>query len=85
MYNTYKLVTLILNMSDGASETIESLTKEVDGSVVPCTKEEAELKFHSKLSSVGGNPATQRVKCILLDTNGGLVKVDEIVKPKVTK
>lgn len=81
MYNNYKLVTLTLNTKGGESQTIESLTKEVDGTIVPCTKEEALLKFFNKLSSVGGNPATQSIKCLLLDDNGGLVKAEELVKP----
>lgn len=85
MYQYFRLVTLTLSISGGASETIEKMIKEVDGTVVPCTREESELKFHNKISSVGGNPATQSIKCILLDTNGGQIKVDEIVKPVVAE
>lgn len=84
MYVYYRLLTLTLNIQGGASETIEKMTKEVDGQIVPCTKEEAELKFHNKLSSVGGNPATQSIKCMLFNPEGGLIKQDSVTKPAVT-
>lgn len=85
MYQYYRLLTLTLNISGGASETIEKLTKEVKDSegnikVVPCNKAEAELKFHDKIKSVGGNPATQSIRCILFDPKGDFAKVDEIIK-----
>ena len=80
MYNNYKLVTLILNTKGGASETIEALTKEVDGQTVPCTKAEAEIKFLNKISSVGGNPATQSIKCVLFNSDGNIIKEDEVIK-----
>lgn len=78
MFNNYKLVTLTLNTKGGEAQTIEAMTKEVDGEIVPCTPKEAKLKFLNKLSSVGGNPATQNIKCILLDDNGNPVNVDEL-------
>lgn len=80
MYNNYKLVTLTLNTKGGEAQEIESLTKEVEGKLVPCTKAEAELKMANKLSTVGGNPATQSIKCFLIDADGSLVKTDEIIK-----
>ena len=83
MYVYYRLLTLTLNTSGGSSETIEKMTKEVDGTVVPCTKEEALVKFYNKLSTVGGNKSTQAIKCMLFDDNGGLIKVEELVKPTV--
>lgn len=85
MYVYYRLLTLTLNTSGGAGETIEKMTKEVEGQVVPCTKEEALLKMYNKLSSVGGNKATQSIKCMLIDDNGGVVKVEELVKPIVAE
>lgn len=81
MYVYYRLLTLTLNTSGGASETIEKMTKEVDGKILPCTKEEAELKFHDKLAKVGGNPATQSIKCTLFDPEGHVIKVDDVTKP----
>lgn len=80
MYNTYYLTTFTLNTSGGASATTEAMTKEVEGQIVPCTKAEAELKMANKLSGVGGNKATQSIKCFLFDTDGNPVKVDEIKK-----
>ena len=56
------------------------MTKEEDGKVVPCTREESILKFFNKLSSVGGNPATQSIKCFLFDADGNIVKIDEVKK-----
>lgn len=85
MYEYYRLLTLILNSKGASSETIEKMTKEVDGVVVPCTKEESILKMFNKLSSVGGNPATQSIKCLLIDPNGGVIKVEEVTKPVVTE
>lgn len=85
MYNNYKLVTLLLNTKGGASETIEALTKEVDGAIVPCTKEEAMLKLYDKMSKTGGNASVQSIKCILLDANGGQIKVEELVKPVIAE
>lgn len=81
MYKYFRLLTITLNIEGGSAETIEKMTKEVDGTVVPCTRQEAELKFHRKLSSVGENPATQSIKCILFDADGNMIKVDEVVKP----
>ena len=80
MYNTYYLTTFTLNTSGGATATTEAMTKEVDGQIVPCTKAEAELKMANKLSSVGGNKATQSIKCYLFDEGAYPVKVDEIKK-----
>lgn len=80
MYNTYKLVTFILNVKGGASETVEAMTKEVDGQIVPCTKAEAELKMSGKIYTVGGNPATKNIKCMLFNADGNLVKIDEVIK-----
>ena len=80
MYKYFRLVTLTLNIEGGASETIEKMTKEVNKEVVPCTTEEALLKMFNKISSVGGNPATQTIKVLLLDDNGGVIKVEEVTK-----
>ena len=80
MYVYYRLLTLTLNTSGGSAETIEKMTKEVDGQIVPCTKEEALVKFYNKLSSVGGNPSTKSIKCMLIDDNGGVIKTEELVK-----
>lgn len=85
MYVYYRLLTLTLNTSGGAGETIEKMTKEVDGTVVPCTKEEAIIKFYNKLSSVGGNKATQSIKCMLFDEMGGMIKSEELIKPIVAE
>lgn len=85
MYNNYKLVTLLLNSKGGASETIEALTKEVDGVLVPCTEEESKLKLYDKMSKTGGNASVQSIKCILLDPTGGVIKAEELVKPIVTE
>lgn len=81
MYNTFKLVTFIVNPSGGASETVESLTKEVSGTNVPCTKEESIVKFHKKMSDMGGSQYVQAIKVMLFDDNGGMIKVDELIKP----
>lgn len=85
MYNYFSLVTFTLNTKGGAEIVLEKLTKEVDGTIVPCTKEESEFKFHDKLSRVGGNANTQSIKCILLDPNGGQLEVKEIKKPVVAE
>lgn len=85
MYVYYRLLTLTLNTSGGASETIDKMTKEVEGQLVPCTKEEAIIKFYNKLSSMGGNDATQSIKCMLFDDNGGLIKVEELVKSVIVE
>lgn len=80
MYKTYKLLTLTLNTKGGEAQEIESLTKEVEGKLVPCTKAESELKMASKISTVGGNPATQSIKCFLITPEGNISKIDEIIK-----
>lgn len=80
MYNTFYLVTFTRNIKGGASSTTEAMTKEVEGVVVPCTKAEAELKMAHKLDTVGGNPSTQSIKCILFNADGNATKVDEIIK-----
>lgn len=80
MYVYYRLLTLTLNTSGGSAETIEKMTKEVDGKVVPCNKSESQLKMYDKLSKVGSNPATQSIKCMLIDENGGIIETKEIVK-----
>lgn len=82
MYNYYFLTTITLNTSGGANATTENLTKEVDGKLVPCTEEESILKMFNKLSSVGGNKATQSIKCLLLNPNGDIIKVEEVSKPQ---
>lgn len=81
MYQYFSLVTFTVNTKGGAEIVLEKLTKEVDGTVVPCTKEESEFKFHDKLSKVGSNANTQSIKCILLDDNGGLYLQREVIKP----
>lgn len=81
MYKTFKLLTFTLNTSGGAAEVIEAMTKEVDGVVVPCTKEEALVKLYNKISSVGGNKATQAIKVMLFDAEGGMIKSEELIKP----
>lgn len=81
MYNYYSLVTFTLNTNGGAEIVLEKLTKEVDGKVVPCDKAESELKLHDKISKVGGNKSTQNIKCVLLDANGDLSKIEEVIKP----
>lgn len=83
MYNYFSLVTFTLNTNGGADIVLEKCTKEVDGVSVPCTKEESELKLYDKMSKTGGNAKVQSIKCILLDTNGGQIKVEELVKPIV--
>lgn len=83
MYKNFKLVTLILNVKGGESQTIESLTKEVDGVIVPKEEYEAELEMFKKLNSVGSNSATQSIRCMLLNPNGDIIKVEEVTKPIV--
>ena len=80
MYVYYRLLTLTLNTSGGSAETIEKMTKEVDGQIVPCNKSESQLKMYNKLSTVGSNPATQSIKCMLIDENGGIIETKEVVK-----
>lgn len=80
MYNTYYLVTFMRNIEGGASSTTESMTKEVEGQIVPCTEAEAKIKMAHKLDTVGGNPSTQSIKCILFNADGNAIKVDEIIK-----
>lgn len=81
MYNTFKLVTFMVNPQGGESETVEHLTKEVDGQNVPCTREESIVKFYNKLSSMGGSQYVRAIKCMLFDNNGGMIKSDELIKP----
>jgi hypothetical protein len=85
MYNYFSLVTFTLNTSGGAEIVSEKLTKEVDGVVVPCNKAESELKLHDKISKVGGNKATQNIKCVLFNPNGDIIKIDEVEKETVTE
>ena len=80
MYQYFSLVTFTVNKNGGAEIVLEKLTKEVDGTLVPLTKEEAELKLYDKMSKTGGNDSVQSIKCILLDTNGGQIKVEELIK-----
>lgn len=82
-YNTYKLVTITKNMNDGDAINSEALNKEVEGKLVPCTENEAILRCLNKASTVGGNPATQAVKCLLLNPEGNVIKIEEVENPKV--
>lgn len=84
MYTFYRLVTIIMNPQGGASETIEHLMKEVDGVNVPKDETESKVAFFNKLSSMGGSQYVQDVKCLLLDPDGNVIKVDSVEKP-VTK
>lgn len=81
MYTFYRLVTIIMNPQGGASETIEHLMKEVDGVNVPKDETEAKVAFFKKLSDMGGSPYVQDVKCLLLDPDGNVIKVDSVEKP----
>lgn len=81
MYQYFSLVTLTLNTKGNAEIVLEKCTKEVEGVSVICTKEEAELKLYDKMSKTGGNASVQAIKCMLLDTTGGVIKVEELVKP----
>lgn len=81
MYTFYRLVTLIMNPQGGASETIEHLMKEVEGRNVPKTEAESKVAFFNKLSSMGGSQYVQYVKCLLLDPDGNVIKVDSVEKP----
>lgn len=83
MYKSYKLVTFLVNPNGGESETVEHLYKEVDGKNVPCTKEESIIKFYKKLSDMGASNYVQAIKCMLFDTNGSMIKSDELIKPVV--
>lgn len=83
MYKTYMLTTITLNTNDKSAVNTEQLYKEVNGENVPCTEGEAVLKCLNKVSSVGGNPATQAIKCILLNPNGDEIKIEEVIKPTV--
>lgn len=85
MYNYYSLTTFTLNTKGGAEITTEKLTKEVDGVVVPCDETESILKLHDKLSKVGGNKATQSIKCVLFNPNGDMIKVEELNKPQTVE
>lgn len=80
MYNYFSLVTFTLNTSGGAEIVLEKLTKEVDGNVVPCDEAESILKLHDKMTKVGGNKATQDIKCVLFNPNGDIIKIDEVIK-----
>lgn len=81
MYTFYRLVTIVMNPQGGASETIEHLMKEVDGKNVPKTETESKTAFFKKLSDMGGSPYVQFVKCLLLDPDGNVIKVDSVEKP----
>lgn len=70
-----------MNPQGGASETIEHLMKEVDGKNVPKDETESKVAFYAKLSSMGGSPYVQFVKCLLLDPDGNVIKVDSVEKP----
>lgn len=85
MYNYFSLVTFTLNTSGGAEIVSEKLTKEVDEKVVPCDKAESELKLHDKITKVGGNKATQRIRCVLFNPNGDIEKIDEVIKPQTAE
>lgn len=80
MYKSYKLVIFMVNAKGGESETVDHLYKEVDGSLVPMDENEAILKMLSETARIGGNPSVQRVKAMLFDTNGGLIKIEEVIK-----
>lgn len=80
MYKNYKLVTFILNVNGGESETVEHLQKEVEGKYVDLTESEAILKMFDKVSKIGGNPSTKNIKCMLFNPNGDLIKIEEVIK-----
>lgn len=69
-YKYYRLVSIIVNAKGGESETIEKMTKEVDGKVVPCDFEEAKRKMWKALNQVGGNPSTHTMECYILGFDG---------------
>lgn len=81
MYTFYRLVTIIMNPQGGASETIEHLMKEVDGVNVPKDETESKVAFYAKLANMGGSQYVQDVKCLLLDPDGNVIKVDSVEKP----
>ena len=80
MYKSYKLLTMTVNMKGGDSEEVEHLYKEVDGNLVPCTKEEAIFKMLSKTATVGGNPSTKAIKAYLINPSGNVEKTEEVIK-----
>lgn len=80
MYNNYKLVTLMLNVKGGESQTIDGLTKEVNGKLVPMNRTEAELKMYGDISKIGGNPAVKSIKCFLISPDGENIKEVEVEK-----
>lgn len=82
MYKYYSMTIFTLNTSGGAEIVTEKCTKEVDGTVVPCNETESILKVHDKISKVGGNKATQSIKCILFSPNGDIIKVGDVNKPQ---
>ena len=67
MFGKYFVTTIILNMSNNVSQSIEAYD----------TKKQAEDKFYDKLSSVGGNPQTKKMRVLLLNSDGMQYK-DEI-------
>lgn len=85
MYKSFKLVTFMVNINGGESETIDHLYKEVkiDGvaTLVPNTEEESILKFHKQISTIGGNDKVQIVKVMLFNDNGMMIKSEELIKP----
>lgn len=85
MYNYFSLVTFTLNTNGGAEIVSEKLTKEVDGTVVPCNETESIMKLHDKISKVGGNKATQSIKCVLFNPNGDVIKFEEVNKEPIAE
>lgn len=81
MYKSFKLVTFIVNVNGGESETAERLYKEVEGTLVPMTESEAILKMLKDTSTIGGNPSVQSIKAMLFNSDGNMIKVEEVTKP----
>ena len=76
MYKSFKLVTFIINVNGGESETVEHLYKEVEGTLVPMTESEAILKMLKNTSTIGENPSIQ----MLFNSDGNMIKVEEVTK-----
>ena len=81
MYKSFKLVMFIVSTKGGESETVEHLYHEVDGVLVPMNEDEAILEMLSKTSKQGSNASTSRVKAMLFNADGNLIKVEEVNKP----
>lgn len=85
MYKSYKLVMFVVNTKGGESETVEHLYKEVNGTLVPMKENEAILEMLSQTSKTGKNSAVQRVKALLFNTEGNLIKIEEVVNDVATE